>query len=104
MFQELEIYPWESMSSLANTDVSRMPSLNLIRSNYNFVTSLRPSYPNIVDRHSCTSVLNPDGSLPNVQKRLEKYFLDHTAWTPIIGRPPATKEVQECLENQHVFL
>lgn len=102
--QDLEIYPWESMNCLVNTDVTRMPSLNLIRSNYNFAKSLRPTYPNIVDSNSCTVVLNPDGSLPNVQKRLEQYFTDHKTWLPIISRPPTTKEVQECLENQHIFL
>lgn len=102
--QDLEIYPWESMSCLENTDVTRMPSVNLIRSNYNFVTSLRPSYPNLVDTGSCTVVLNPDGTLPNVQKRLQNYFLQHNTWTPVIGRPPLSKEIQNCLENQHVFL
>lgn len=102
--QDLEIYPWESMNCLLSTDVTRMPSINLIRSNYNFVTSLRPTYPNIVDTSSCTFVLNPDGTLPNVQKRLEGYFLEHKKWLPVIGRPPATKEVQDCLENQHIFL
>lgn len=102
--QDLEIYPWESMECLVYTDVTRMPSVNLIRSNYNFVTSLRPSYPDIVDENSCTFVLNPDGSLPNVQKRLESYFTEHKNWYSVIGRPPQTKEIQDCLENQHVFL
>lgn len=108
--QDIDILPWDWLPCLRTTDVSRMPSLNLINSTQH-LTKLIGGEKKVVatnkrsiNKEKCTFVLNPDGSLPQVQTRLEKYFCDRVKWTPIIGRSPTPQEMQNSLENQDVFL
>lgn len=66
--------------------------------------SIKNDYPIIVDPEKCTFILNPDGTLPNVQQRMEDYLTGRKEWVPIIARPPTTQEMQDALENQDILL
>jgi len=84
--------------------VTRMPSLNLINSTGNLLNTLQRPCPVSINPNQCTFILNPDGSLPNVQKRLESYLTERKKWTPIVGRSPTTQEMQEVLEQKDILV
>jgi len=81
-----------------------MPSLNLINSLKNLRSTLKQDYPVIVNPDKCTFILNPDGTLPNVQERMEKYLTSRENWVPIVARSPTAQEMQNTLEHQDLLL
>jgi hypothetical protein len=104
VLKEIDILPWDWLPCLRSTDVTRMPSLNVISSSKAIACALKTTYPVVVDATKCTFILNPDGTLPNVQQRMESYLKERTEWKPIVARPPTAPEMQSALESQDILL
>lgn len=92
----LQMLPWESIPSLRQKSVSRMPSLLFVYSHL-----LQKQKP--VDPRKTFFVLNPSGDLKNTQQRFENYFKEK-GWQGITGIAPTAEQFKAGLENYDLFM
>ena len=92
--------PWDWMECLKSTDVTRVPSLSMVHS----LMNLHAQKNEDIDVSKCTFVLNPDGSLKNVQDRLSNYFTSRSSWTGFIQAKPNAEEVERILQEKDLML
>lgn len=97
--KRLQMLPWESIPSLRQRSVSRLPSLAFLRDRLiqNTDTTIQ------VTPEQVFYVLNPDGDLVNTQKEFEESFKS-LQWHGIIGRSPSETEYEHALTKNSVYL
>jgi Peptidase family C50 len=120
--QVIQQIPWESMSALDSTPISRVPSLYILLTlalKHGFNKWSSPSSPpslsldlrlqkksNIdVNPKLAFYVLNPGQDLPGVQQRLQPILED--IWgkqSGVIGTIPVEQEIKKSLTDRDVFL
>lgn len=104
----LHSFPWESLPCLANSSVSRLPSLDYLRDrlqlrNYKSYKD-NSSYPGLtVDGRKLFYLLNPGGDLLHTQREFHD-LLQAKKWAGIVGKAPMEEEMRRQLSTQDLFL
>jgi separase len=107
--KELHCFPWESMPVLIKQNVSRLPSLEALRTR--IIASRQNSRDNVnsdcvISRSAGASLLNPSGDLKNTQLAMEPLLSSlSSSWThlpPCIG--PSENQLEETLSSHSIFL
>lgn len=102
--KELHSFPWESLPSLADRSVSRLPSLSFLRDRL----ELQRRNPVHLDAISIDSKkvfysLNPGGDLASTQKQFGTW-LESSGWKGFTGRKPMEEEIRQGLSGNDLFL
>lgn len=107
--------PWESLPSLRNLEISRLPSLTFLRdrimlahewtgSNMGPKLSEPGEFPYYaIDATKSSYVLNPGGDLTKTQQRFEQLFA-RESWKGVVGKPPTDREMNTLLTESDVFM
>ncbi|KAJ3124301.1 hypothetical protein HK098_001213 [Nowakowskiella sp. JEL0407] len=102
--RNLHVVPWESIPSLRNISVSRLPSLGFLSSRMEICENNDQQLACLkVDREKTAYVLNPSGDLSNTQKMFED-TLKKNPWKGSVGSAPEEQEYADMLQNNDVFL
>lgn len=102
-------FPWESLPSLRNQSVTRVPSLSTLSEllKQYFEPAVDPVWPILrtsPNKSSCHYILNPGKDLPKTQDRFESKFLRLMGWSGIVGKEPTEKEVARMLSNSDIMV
>jgi separase len=107
--KELHCFPWESLPVLINQNVSRLPSLEALRTR---IISLKPIVRSdgnascALSRSTGASLLNPSGDLKNTQLAMEPLLSSlPSSWThlPSCISPPEN-QLEKTLSAHQLFL
>ncbi|XP_046701101.1 separin [Silurus meridionalis] len=101
----LQKLPWENISCLKPRSVTRMPSLQAVLGH----SHLRQVDPDCVlsrgiDPQRVYFVLNPDGNLPETEKRFRDWFTGERAWQGVCGAPPDPDQLQEAVTTKDLYI
>ncbi|XP_053492769.1 separin isoform X2 [Ictalurus furcatus] len=101
----LQKLPWENISCLKSRSVTRMPSLHTVLGH----SHLREVDPDCVLSHGVDPqrvyfVLNPDGNLPETEKRFRDWFTGERAWQGVCGAPPDPDQLQEAVNTKDLYI
>ncbi|XP_007254307.3 separin [Astyanax mexicanus] len=101
----LQRLPWENISCLRPRSVSRMPSLQAVlghghlqKMNSDCVLSRG------VDPQQVYFVLNPDGNLPETEKRFRDWFTSEKTWQGVCGVSPDPDKLQEAITTKDLYI
>lgn len=102
-------FPWESIPSLRNQSVTRVPSLTslseLLQRYYD--PSVDPVWPILhtnPDQSVCNYVLNPGNDLARTQKFFENKFHDLVGWKGLVAQKPTEKDMIRMLSKGDIFV
>uniref|UniRef100_A0A3B1ISX3 separase n=1 Tax=Astyanax mexicanus TaxID=7994 RepID=A0A3B1ISX3_ASTMX len=106
--QYLQRLPWENISCLRPRSVSRLPSLQVLfllefiflyfQMNSDCVLSRG------VDPQQVYFVLNPDGNLPETEKRFRDWFTSEKTWQGVCGVSPDPDKLQEAITTKDLYI
>lgn len=98
-----QAFPWESIPSLREQSVTRVPSFSVLSS---LLESMDGDLNLVVERDNNNShyVLNPGRDLPRTQERFQGLFERLPGWTGLTGRAPTEIEVGRMLEAGDMFV
>ncbi|XP_051996262.1 separin [Xyrauchen texanus] len=101
----LQRLPWENIACLKSCSVTRMPSLHAV---------LGHSHLKQMDSSCVLScgvnpkqvyyVLNPDGNLPDTEKRFQEWFTGERAWQGVCGTAPDQDKLQEAVTTKDLYI
>ncbi|MCI4374988.1 hypothetical protein PGIGA_G00103820 [Pangasianodon gigas] len=105
MDKYLQKLPWENISCLKPRSVTRMPSLHAVLGH----SHLREVDPDCVlsrgvDPQRVYFVLNPDGNLPETEKRFRDWFTGERAWQGVCGASPDPDQLQEAVTTKDLYI
>ncbi|PRP73418.1 hypothetical protein PROFUN_09648 [Planoprotostelium fungivorum] len=92
--KRVQSLPWESLDCLADTPLTRLPSLLFL--NKRRVTR--------VDPKRCYYLLNPGKDLPSTQKNFQETFEGQETWRGVTGVEPSGEEMKRGLSDNQLFL
>lgn len=98
-----QAFPWESIPSLRQKSVTRVPSFTILENLLSQVSSDLNLVTNR-DNNNCHYVLNPGKDLPRTQERFQSTFEAMSGWTGLTAKPPTEVEVSTMLEKGDVFV
>lgn len=106
---KLHCFPWESIPSLLNQNVSRLPSLEALRTRIlaaKFNESLDGAACHIISKSKGTSLLNPSGDLKNTQLAIKPLLSSlPSTWVHLPpSKEPAEEQLEEVLTSNDIFL
>jgi len=103
----IQSLPWESLPCLTTTKqpMSRLPSLPFL----NCLWQTHSADKSSVVRHGVATdnifyLLNPDKSLPETEKRLDKAFKEFNKWEGVVGHEPAPQQLANALSSKDAFM
>lgn len=98
-----QAFPWESIPSLRNKSVTRVPSFTILE---NLLSQVSGVMNLLINRDSNNShyILNPGKDLPRTQERFQSIFEGMPGWTGLTAKPPTETEVSTMLENGDFFV
>ncbi|EEH11136.1 separin [Histoplasma capsulatum G186AR] len=106
--KELHSFPWESLSCLRGSSVSRMPSLHHLKvtlSSLQANNDLGERFDGFrIDRNLGSYILNPGGDLKSTQSTFENSLLSLDGWSGITNREPSEDEFKEYLGSKDLLL
>ncbi|KAF2461407.1 peptidase family C50-domain-containing protein [Lineolata rhizophorae] len=108
--KNLHGFPWESLPCLTGLSVSRLPSLESLRSRILHAKAASQVPAESFSGHSIsigsgTSILNPSGDLSQTQTTLTAPLTSLPAsWTHLSGRSPTEDEFSTALATQQLLL
>lgn len=102
--KELHSFPWESLPSLADRSVSRLPSLSFLRDRLE-LQKRNPVHSDAIsiDSKKVFYSLNPGGDLASTQKQFGTW-LERSGWKGFTGRKPMEEEIRQGLSGNDLFL
>ncbi|KAL1512471.1 hypothetical protein ABEB36_002056 [Hypothenemus hampei] len=101
----LDVIPWESLQILKHDPICRMPSLHFVYFLFKeYESSIENGYKVITDYNNGNYVVNPDGNLDLMEKRIMA-FLKHwmPEWKGINSRMPTNTEFNDLLKSATIF-
>jgi len=99
--------PWESLPSLKSCcqAMSRVPSLPFLHALWAAHNSDDDSVVKAgVAQDSVFYLVNPDKSLPDTQKRMDKAFQAWEQWEGIAGQEPSKGQLEKVLQGKDAFM
>ncbi|KAK3575127.1 hypothetical protein QTP86_020811 [Hemibagrus guttatus] len=101
----LQKLPWENISCLKPCSVTRMPSLHAVLGHSHF-QEVDPDcvLSRGVDPQQVYFVLNPDGNLPDTEKRFRDWFTGERVWQGVSGAPPDPDQLQEAVTTKDLYI
>uniref|UniRef100_UPI0037E95384 separin n=1 Tax=Semicossyphus pulcher TaxID=241346 RepID=UPI0037E95384 len=101
----LQKLPWESMSILRSSSVSRMPSLHsLIGLSIQKETESKSILKQGVDTRQVYYVLDPDANLGNSQDRFKEWFNSNLDWEGVCGVAPDSGRLEEAVATKDLYI
>ena len=104
--KELIGFPWESMPCLEGKSVSRMPSLQCLKSRLDKVRAQSLNASTLrVSANAGAYILNPSSDLTSTQSTFEAVFATFLPnFTSIVNRNPTEAEFEACLQGHELLL
>ncbi|KAF5897593.1 separin, partial [Clarias magur] len=101
----LQKLPWENISCLKPRSVTRMPSLHTVLG-HGLLQAADPDcvLSRGVDPQQVYFVLNPDGNLPETEKRFRDWFTGERAWQGVCGAPPDPDQLQDAVSTKDLYI
>ncbi|KAM9758407.1 separin isoform 2-T2 [Menidia menidia] len=101
----LQKLPWESMSILRSSSVSRMPSLQSLLG----LSVQREAGSDSILGHGVNTskvfyVLDPDANLRNAQERFKECFSSKPDWQGVCGVAPDVAQLQEAVATKDLYI
>ena len=103
----IQALPWESLPCLTacRQPASRVPSLSFLHTLWRSHLADRASVVTAgVASDSVFYVVNPEGNLPETQRRLDKAFQDYSAWEGVAGREPSKDQLERVLQAKDAYM
>ncbi|XP_030585374.1 separin [Archocentrus centrarchus] len=101
----LQKLPWESISILKSSSVSRMPSLHsLLGLSIQKETDTESILRCGVDAKKVFYVLDPDDNLGNSQERFKDWFCSKPDWEGVCGVAPDSGQLEEAVATKDVYI
>lgn len=98
-----QAFPWESIPSLRQKSVSRVPSFAILE-NLLFQTRGGMTLNVTRDNNNCHYVLNPGRDLPRTQERFQSIFENSPGWSGLTAVAPKEAEISKMLEKGDFFV
>ncbi|KAJ1569123.1 hypothetical protein HK096_004134 [Nowakowskiella sp. JEL0078] len=105
--RHLHSIPWESIPSLRNIPISRLPSMEFLQDrlkrclgNHDYLSAVAAK----VSKKNVGYVLNPAGDLIRTQSSFEGFLKSEKSWNGKIAVPPQENEFAEMLKSNDIFL
>lgn len=98
-----QAFPWESIPSLRQKSVTRVPSLTILENLLSQVSgdmNMRVTR----DNSNCRYVLNPGKDLPRTQERFQSTFESMSGWRGLTAKPPSEDEMSNMLQTGDFFV
>ncbi|XP_055068352.2 LOW QUALITY PROTEIN: separin [Misgurnus anguillicaudatus] len=101
----LQRLPWENIACLKSRSVTRMPSLHAVLG-HGHLKEMDSScvLSSGVNPKKVYYVLNPDGNLPDTEKRFKDWFTGERAWQGVCGTAPDSDKLQEALTTKDLYI
>lgn len=103
----IQSLPWESLPCLSSSKqpMSRLPSLPFLNCLWQTHSADKTSVVNHgVASDNIFYLLNPDKSLPETEKRLDKAFKEFNKWEGVVGQEPAPQQLANALSSKDAFM
>ncbi|XP_076870727.1 separin [Brachyhypopomus gauderio] len=101
----LQRLPWENIPCLKPRSVTRMPSLHSVLGHSHLQEVDPDSVQSCgVDPKQVYFVLNPDGNLPETEKRFRDWFTSEPVWQGVCGSPPDPEQLQEAVSTKDLYI
>ncbi|TIA90048.1 hypothetical protein E3P99_01777 [Wallemia hederae] len=100
-----QFMPWESIPTLRNQSVSRIPSIGFLRDRLDYITFLNQD-KFYVNPKKTFCLINPSGDLKKTEKNFSGWLdeMKEFGWKGIVGREPLEQEIAHALESNDLFL
>ncbi|KAJ3153581.1 hypothetical protein HDU89_000623 [Geranomyces variabilis] len=103
--KHLIAFPWESLPTLRQVPVTRLPSIFflrdiLVRDRAEGIAASRVT----LDRKSVHYVLNPSGDLAKTEQAFKAMVTECPDWSGIIGKAPTEDDCAEALSSKHLYI
>lgn len=93
--------PWESIPSLRNKSVTRMPTLSQLES---YLVKYKNLLESGVDSNKGYYVLNPGGDLKRTEQNLLPWFKELGGWDGIISKPPTDLDIIRAFDERNLYI
>jgi len=103
----IQSLPWEVLPSLytSKQPMSRVPSLSFLHCLWLSHAADKASVVRTgVATDNVFYLLNPDQSLPETEKRLDKAFREFSSWEGVAGQEPAPGQLAKVLASKDAFM
>ena len=93
-------FPWESMNSLRNKSVSRVPSVSMLLD----MLKQRKADMKVNNKSNTYYLINPGGDLLRTEQRFREQFIREERWAGLIGREPQDDQLLLNLMRLELFV
>ena len=108
----VQSFPWESIPSLQQKSISRIPSIAFLRDRIDLAAFNSADEEGgargeiLVDSRKTSFVINAEGDLKKTEGVFTPWLerMQQVGWTGITGRAPMEEEVKSALTNKELFL
>ena len=109
----VQSFPWESIPSLQQKSISRIPSIAFLRDRIDLAAFNSPTDEGagtkgeiLIDSRKTSFVINAEGDLKKTEGVFSPWLerMKAVGWTGITGRAPMEEEVKSALINKELFL
>lgn len=106
----VQSFPWESIPTLQQKSISRIPSIAFLRDRIDLAafTSAEKKEKGemVIDSRKTSFVINAEGDLKKTELAFTPWLerMKAVGWTGITGRAPMEEEVKSALVNKDLFL
>ncbi|XP_051562768.1 separin-like isoform X2 [Myxocyprinus asiaticus] len=101
----LQKLPWENIACLKSHSVTRMPSLHAVLGHSHLKQMESSCVLSCgVNPKQVYYVLNPDGNLPDTEKRFKEWFTGERAWKGVCGTAPDPDKLQEAVTTKDLYI
>lgn len=93
--------PWESMPSLKNKSVTRMPTLHQLK---DYLIKYKNLMTNGIDVTKGYYVINPGADLKQTELNLAPRFKILEGWDGKVGEPPKDEDILNAFDNKNLYV
>lgn len=93
--------PWESIPSLRNKSVTRMPTVLQLRQ---YLSKYKHLLDNGINTDKGYYVINPGGDLKRTEENLSPKFNCLNGWSGVIGIPPTETELMKAFDEANLYM